>query len=724
MKFRWFAGISLAALAATGDAASAQEASADTGNSNDIVVTAQKHEEKLRDVPISISAVTGDTMLRQGATRFSDVAGYIPGMNYEPGGAGAPGEGRFNIRGVASSTSAAATAIYVDDVPTTVHGAFGSAGFKVVDLSPYDIERVEVLRGPQGTLYGDSTIGGLVKYVTRTADVDDFSAMAGAEAIDIKGGEGVGLGARGAVNVPVVPGLFAVRASGSYQETPGFQDNIANGTKGTNEVKQEAWRVAARLTPSADITIDGQWLHSQLTSPDRAMTQLVPGTLTPVYGNYINVSPVAQPNGQKFDLASLTARFDFGGVSLTSASAYSKVVREFTADYTFFVRDFVSDLTGGAITDALGVFSNPNATKKYTQELRLASAPDQPLTWLIGGYYTREDTNSQSLTIPQTAAGETITTLPDIYSATVKARYTDKSLFGNLTYKVTEKWEISGGIRQSWITDRYEQVATGILVGGLATDSSRTKSSATTWSLGSRYIASDDLMIYTRVATGFRAGSTNPMGPGVEPDYGPDSLTSYETGVRADFLNDLASIDVTAYYLDWKDFFILAITPDELFSYTTNGGKATGLGLEFSGTLRPLRRLTLTATAGYTGLKIRRDLPTIDAEKGDRAPNTPAWSGSFQADYTLPLGDWDLSLGGGIRWATHRYSEYPNDPDARRLPGYAVGDLNAAIANDRWTLRAYLRNVTDENKVAAMGLDNRGVLMVPRTFGLSLDVSF
>ncbi len=729
MKSKWFTGLSLAALAMTSNAAFAQDNGTDAGASDEIIVTAQKREEKLRDVPISISAVTGDMMERQGATRFSDIAGYIPGLTYQPGTSGAAGESRFNIRGVSQSNSPiSGTAIYIDDIPTTVHGANGAATFKAIDLFPYDVDRVEVLRGPQGTLYGDSTIGGLIKYVTRSGDVDDFSVAAGVEGTAVDGGEGIGLGARAAVNVPVVPGLLGLRVSGFYQETPGFQTNIATGDKGTNWVKQHGVRIAARLTPSDDFTIDAQWMKTKFESGDRAMTQLVPGTATPLYGDYINFSPVAQPTAQDFELGSLTARYDFGPVNLTSVSGYSKVVRSFTADYTFFVRDFVAGYTGGAITDALGVFDAPNQTRKYTQEIRLASSADQPLTWVVGGYYTVEKTNGKALTIPQNADGSPITSLPPIFNSYIDARYTDKSLFANATYKITDKWDVSGGIRHSWISDRFNSRGESVFFPtGETSDSSRTKNSATTWSLGTRYIASDDLMMFARIATGFRAGSTNPNNswPGVPAGYDNDSMISYEAGVRADFLDDRASIDMTVYYLNWTDMFVFGQTPDGVFGFTTNGGKANGGGLEFTGTLRPVRNLTLTATAAYFGLKLRQDLPDVGARAGDRAPATPSWSGSFLADYAVPLGgDWDLHLGGGIRWSSHSWSEFRDDPTNMRIPGYAIGDLNASISNDRWTARAYIRNVTDSHKLASMGLDNRGILMMPRTFGLALDVKF
>lgn len=730
MTSKWLAGLSLAALVNAGGTAFAQTAENDRGEKmEDIVVTAQKHEERLRDVPISISAVTSTQLQTQGASRFSDYAGYIPGMAYSP--SGTPGQGEINLRGVTTALSpTASTAIYVDEVPTTTHGTWGGSGYKPLDLFPYDLERVEVLRGPQGTLYGDSTIGGLVKYVTRTADVNDFSGAAGIEGIAVSGGHGLGGGARAMINAPVAPGVVGIRVSGFYQKNPGFVTNVTTGKKGTNETEQRGLRVALRLEPSESFSIDAQWLHSEFKADGLNYTRLIPGTKRPLYGNYKYDFRIAEPTRQKFDLLSATARYDFGPVNLTSVTAYSRARNIVSGDATDLVGGWIDMLTGGEIVDGLGRYVGPTTNEKFSQEVRLASAQDRRLTWLIGGYYSVENTDTHQQYLPYRADGTVMSDLLEIYLDEVKSRYTDVSAFANATFKITDKWEVSAGIRHSRITDDFHERAVGSLLSGSTTiayfDDIKTKYKATTWSVTTRYIANDDLMMFARAASGFRAGGINYTWPGAEKSYDPDSLISYEAGMRADLLNDRASIDLTIYYLDWKDLFILAFTPDEFaFGYQINGGRANGFGTEFTGTLRPLRGLTLTATAAYYGLKVRDDLPTIGAKAGDRTPTSPAWSGSFLADYSVPLsGDWDLRLGGGVRWTSHTYSRFIHDPLAMRLDGYAVVDLNAAISNDRWTLRGYVRNLTDDRTIVSDGTRNRGVQLNPRTIGLALDVKF
>jgi outer membrane receptor protein involved in Fe transport len=730
--WRMARGTAVLALAAALQHPAGALAQADTEaheNSDDIVVTAQKREEKLREVPISISAVTSDQLTSQGASRFSDYAGYIPALSYSP--SGTPGGGQLNLRGVTTATSpSASTAIYIDEVATTTHGTWGGSAYTPVDLFPYDLERVEVLRGPQGTLYGDSTIGGLVKYVTKTADTDDFSAAAGVEGIAVKGGDGLGGGARAMVNVPVAPGLLGLRVSGFYQKNPGYITNIVNGRKGTNETEQRGLRVAARLTPSDDFSIDAQWLHSEIEADGRASTLLVPGTARPLGGDDRHSFRIAEPSSRKFDLLSATARYDFGPVNLTSVTGYSHSDSKLNGDNTSAVGSWIDMLTGGEITDGIALFEGFTTNRKFSQEVRLASSPDQRLSWQIGGYYTREDTDTLQRYVPFRADGTVINDLIEIYRDEVRSRYTDLSAFANATFKITDKWEVSGGIRHSRITDDFHEKATGLMLSGSATmpyfDDISTKYKATTWSLTTRYVANDDLMMFARAASGFRAGGINYTWPGAEKSYDPDSLTSYEAGVRADFMGDRATIDLTVYYLDWKDLFILAYTPDEFaFGYQTNGGKANGFGTEFTGTLRPAKGLSFTATAAYSGLKVREDLPTIGAEAGDRTPISPAWSGSFLADYSAPLsGDWDLSIGGGLRWASHSYTRFIHDPRAVRLSGYAAIDLNAAISNDRWTVRGYVRNLANNRTVLSANSQDEGVQMNPRTIGLALDMKF
>lgn len=697
----------------------------------EIIVTAQKREEKLRDVPISISAVTGAQLERRGASRISDYAGYIPALNFSVGDR--PGQGEIILRGVTTATSpAAATAVYVDEVPTTTHGTWGANGYKPLDLFPYDLERVEVLRGPQGTLYGDSTIGGLIKYVTRQANADGFSAAVGVEGMSISGGESVGGSVRGMVNIPVSPGLLGVRLSAFAQQTPGYITNIANGDKGINEMRQRGGRLAARLTPNDALSVEAQWLHTELETDGLAETLLASGTKRPLYGDYKGSSPIREPSDQGFDLVAATVRYDFGPVNLTSVSSYSKATNDPINDLTTFFGSLIPMLTGGAINDGLVAAHLPVTNEKYTQELRLASALDQRITWLIGGYYSREDTDSRARYVPLFADGTPITDLLEFYDEHVKNRYTDFSFFGNATFNVTDRWEVSAGVRHSRITEDFHDRLVGLLLSGSPTvpyfDDIETNDRATTWSLGARYVASDDLMVFARAASGFRAGGINYTWPGAQKRFDPDSMVSYEVGIRADFLDDRVTTDLTVYYLDWTDLFILAYTQDEFqFGYQTNGGKAAGLGMEFTATVRPMRGLTLTATAACSGLKARESLPTLGAEDGDRTPNSPAWSGSLAADYVLPLTDrWNVSLGGGVRIASHTYSLFIHDPQTMRISSYEAIDLNAGVSNDRWTFRGYVKNLTNEDTLLSLGTRSqaRGVQMQPRTVGVAVDLRF
>jgi iron complex outermembrane receptor protein len=731
---RLIANLPVAVSSDAGGVVTLNSPQGDTGASEavaleEIVVTAQKFAEPLREVPISMSAVTGNRLQARGAAKLADYVGYIPGLTFVP--SGVAGDGQLNLRGVTTATSpTAATAVYVDDVPTTTHGTFGANGYRALDLFPYDLERVEVLRGPQGTLYGDSTIGGLVKYVTRGADVNDFSAQFGVEGLAVSNGDRVGGGVRAAVNAPVVPGRFGVRISAFYQDTPGYIANVADGEKGLNAIRQSGVRLAARLTVTDALSVDAQWLHTQFDADGYAYTALEPGTTRPLYGAYKDSVPVSEFNNQGLDLFSATVRYDFGPAALTAVTGYSRAMREGKGDSTASVRGWINTATGGSVTDGLGAFVPLTTNRKFTQEVRLAPARDRRLTWLIGGYYSVENTDTTERLLPYYADGTVIDSLVELYDDEITTRYTDLSAFANATFKITDKWEISGGVRHSLIADRYHEKATGLFLSGSTTvpyfDDIKTDNTSTTWALTSRYIASEDLMVFARAASGFRAGGINYTWPGAQKSYDPDSMVSYEAGVRADFLADRASIDLTVYYLDWRDLFIVAYTKDAYaFGYQINGGRANGVGMEFTGTLRPVRGLTLTATAAYFGLRVREDLPTIGAQAGDRTPNSPPWSGSISADYILPLtADWDLSVGGGVRLASHAYSRFVHDPSAVRLDGYALVDLNAALSNRRWTLRGYVRNLTGEDGMVSISSRLRGVQQTPRTMGLALDVKF
>ncbi len=253
------AGALLLPVAALAQDAPPSAPEAAVAGDDEIVVTAQKREERLQDVPISISVVGGAQMQQSGGSQLTDYAAYVPGFQVD--NAGSPGRSTLSLRGVAPIGPSATVGMYLDDAPIGSSGIYNRAQTFSLDLMPYDIAQLEVLRGPQGTLYGASSIGGLLKYVTVQPDLNSLSVRAGGEIFTIAHGSDMGWAANAMVNVPLVSDKLAVSASYSRRETPGYIDNIFTGEKDVNDAVQQGGRVALLWKPDSNLTIklSGLW---------------------------------------------------------------------------------------------------------------------------------------------------------------------------------------------------------------------------------------------------------------------------------------------------------------------------------------------------------------------------------------------------------------------------------------------------------------------------------
>ena len=321
----------------------------------EIVVTAQKRVQNVQDVPISIAVVNGEELQQQGSASLVDYAGYVPGMNVS--NSGTPGQTTITLRGVAPLNASQTVGIYLDDAPVGSSAIYNRAGAFTIDLMPYDLERIEVLKGPQGTLYGASSIGGLVKYVTVQPNTNAFSVKAGVEGFAIKGGDGLGWGAQVMVNVPIVQDKLAVSGSFAWRSTPGWVDTVNNAAlTDQNDYEQRGGRAALLWTPTPEFSVKlaGIWqsLDSDgngLYAADLTGARLGDGRS---FNNFV-------PESYDIDLDyySATLDYDFGAATLTSATTYSKTQSAQLQDASYAFGVLFPLLTGGAVPPGITPFS-------------------------------------------------------------------------------------------------------------------------------------------------------------------------------------------------------------------------------------------------------------------------------------------------------------------------------------------------------------------------------
>lgn len=697
----------------------------------EVIVTAQKREENLRDVPVSITAVGSQELERLHVTQLTDIASYVPGFQVDS--TGSPGQTMLSLRGVAPVGPGQTVGTYIDDTPVGSSSFYARSVAFALDLLPYDIERMEVLRGPQGTLYGASTIGGLLKYVTRSPDLDSFEFRAGAEVMSVADADDVGMGGRVGLNAPLIDGKLAVRASYAYLKTPGYIDNPVLGIEDQNEYEQDGGRLALlwQISDAVSLRLSGVW--QSVDSDDNATEVFsLPPDSEAFNGGRSNNNVVSQPFTKDIAYYSATLDWDLGWATFLSATSYSDTDTLQIQDGTPLY-GIVLDLFAG-IPDARMPFTLGLGLEKWTQEFRLASKTEGAVEWMVGAFYTDEKSSNNQVVRSLSADG--VTPIPGwdpLADLSLPTTYEELGVFADLTYKFTDRFDVTVGAR--WSTN--DQTFAQISAGGPLVPEGRTpsKSSEDVWTymLSPRFHASEDTMIYGRIASGYRPGGPNVALAGAPLQVDSDSLVNYEFGVKSEFLEGRAFIDIALFYMDWED--IQLTIAEGGVSYLDNAGTAESKGIELSAAFAPVDGLRLGINASYTDATLTEDPPPPNAgAAGDRLPRIPEWSGSLTADYSFDVGsNWNGSIGGGLRYVGDRWSQLESDPESVRADSYSAVDLNASLSNGNVSFRLYARNVFDEDAELTNGLQTDALgqplyvtatPLQPRTIGLAVDVTF
>ena len=730
------ASAAILALAIAGQA-TAQTASTGTtaAKSEDVVVvvTAQKKAENLEVVPQSVSVVDAQQMAQYHVTQLTDVGAYVPGLQVDS--TGTPGQTLLTIRGISPLGVNATVGTYLDDTPIGSTGFHNRGYAYALDILPYDIQRVEVLEGPQGTLYGANALGGLVKYVTTSPNLRKTEIDVGADVFGIAGGGNMGTGYRGMINAPLIADKLGMTASWSVENSPGYIDNAISGAKDQNSAKQEGGRLALLWQPVDELKVRFGAFYSRTRADGNASIALDPATMKPLYGWQTDNNYTPNLFDNRLELYSLDVNWDLGWAKLVSATSYSQQATSTIAD---------NSITYASLLDAF--FGAPNArtsfplelrSKKVTQELRLSSPSTDKLEWQIGGYYDDEKgTNVQSLRVTN-PDGSILTGVDPLFEGSLPSTYRETAVFGNLDYHFTDRFDVAGGLRWAKNDQTYSQIlAPGPLVGAGSNDAATPSSeSVWTYSFSPRFKITSNSMVYGRIATGYQAGGPNLAFPGVPPTVQSSTLTNYEIGWKNTLPAIHAVINAAIYDIQW-DKINLLVTTNGGIGYNANGGRARSRGFQLDGAIRPMTGLQLAGTFNYTDAVFTELSPEVSIVRvGDKIPYMPKVSGSLRADYTHALsGDWQGHLGAGLRLVGDRYDTSVAHISDLLVKGYNALDFNADVNNGRYTIRFYAKNVTNTRALVTVNpvpdgltnanLQNEGVILQPRTLGIAVDAKF
>lgn len=695
----------------------------------EIIVTAQKREQSLQDVPIAVSAVTAVDIENRSIVNFTELFSLMPNTIVDQGVSAIPS---ISIRGVNSNVNnlgiESGVGVAVDEIFLGRPSAFST--------QLIDVERVEVLRGPQGTLFGKNTIGGLVNVVTRKPQ-NKFAASA-----DVTVGEHDLRQVRGYLTGPILDNRLAAKISFTTKQRDGW---VENRNPDLDDLESEDfWGLRGQLlgTPSDSFS----WLLTTEYSEDDSVENfedIIGGALAPLDGDAFDRS--ISTNGPDFFRreiygASLKLEWEVGMVDVTSISAVRGV-------------DWSGSNDGDYSELPLFVGGRDENQDQISQEVRVAGGSGD-VTWLAGAYYFHQEQDGTNVfalgeaTPPFFGAPftpgyeESASTYVEIESESVAA-------FFSGTYSFAERWELTGGARftREKKDMRYEQVldlfeiAPGVPMGvimafNLPVAPFNDSLSDNGWSgdLSIAYQLSDDVNSYFKISRGFKAGGFD-TGPSAVANPGnlqfePEFVTSYEAGLKSDLSNDRVRINVAAFYMDFEDKqeqFFNGVT-----SVTSNAASAEVSGVEFELTSVPLSGLLLGTTIGYQdgAYDQYRDPLTSTDFSGNRLPKTPEWTGSVtaQLDHELPNG-WALLLRADGIYRGESHTNPGNDPRFSQESSIVV-DARLALSSpsDSFSVALWSRNLLDEDYrtggFEVIGLAEYQRLNAPRTWGLELTGRF
>jgi iron complex outermembrane recepter protein len=689
----------------------------------EIVVTAQKRRERMIDVPQSVTILSASDLSKVGATQFRDWVNSIPGLSYTSTGAGTA---NVSLRGVTAGADISPTVgIYVDEVPYGNSTLFGGGAATGLDMALFDIERIEVLRGPQGTLYGASTMGGLIKYVTKQPDTRSFKGEALAGLSGTKDGR-ANYNAAAAINAPIAANSMAVRVSAYESHDGGYVDNITRGENDVNRSDIYGGRVDFLFAPTESLSIRVTGLQQNVDRDGRGESDFRPSA-APLADSLEQRVRAQELFDQRFRMVSGALTYAWDRATLVSSTSYQSVDTLAVNDLSGFLPavEFAHQRTYSAVT-----YEPSISIDKLSQEIRLATRGVRSLDWLIGGFYTRESSDVSFLLRPYDLADQPGPT--NVWNNTQPARYEEYAAFGDLTWHLSNRVDVTGGVRYAHNATDVSSVSSGLFA-GVPLVPSHTTESVATYLANMRYRFTDRSMAYLRYATGYRPGGPGfttpspvtglPVGP---PTFEPDSLKSYEVGFKSESDDRRLGVDLAAYHIDWSNI-QLTVNEGGINGVINAPGGAISDGAELTLTARPFRAFTATAAFAYQDARLAEADSDLRGAKGERLPNVSRFSAVANADYELPMDVFRPMLGVSLRYVGDRTSGFSGVPVTYyRLPSYTVLDLRTSFTFGSIGAQLYVRNLFDERgQLSSAGAGVfRTLLLQPRTVGVSVTASF
>ncbi|MBU6297720.1 MAG: TonB-dependent receptor [Alphaproteobacteria bacterium] len=761
----------------------------DSGGIETIIVTAQKRAEDLQKVPINVQVLTSQKLSQMHLTDFTDFAEYMPSVTFAVSGQGSnggPGFANITMRGIASDQNGnhsgplPTVGVYLDEQPITTIGG-------TLDVPTYDVQRVEALSGPQGTLYGASSESGTIRIITNKPDMDAFSANYGIETNSVDHG-GIGYSGHGMVNIPLEDNI-AVRIVAWDEHDAGYIDNI-HGTRtyptsgvtiDNAALAKNDYNTVDKMGGRAALEID---LDDNWTITPTIMGQVENSKGVFAYDPTVGMLQVKHffPEyvHDKWYQAALTVQGKISNLDVIYTGGYMDRAVNSEADYTDY--SFWYDTLygyGAYITDNSGKVIDPSQYIvgvdhfiKENHEFRISTPKDDRLRVVAGAFYERQTHDIlQDYKINGISDAITIPGWPDTLWLTNQVRVDrDYALFGELSYDILPSVTATAGIRL-FEADNSLRGFFGLAEGysshtgvsqcpaphpTVATApfhslpclnlNARVRQTGETHKFNLTWHVDDDRMLYATYSTGFRPGGVNRRSEFAP--YKSDTLTNYEVGWKTSWNDNRVRFNGAIYLENWKDFQFPFLGPNSL-TIIANGGQAQVKGAEFDLTWLPVDNLTLTGAGAYNDAHLTADYcgtfaggvvvtscpGTAQAPKGTQLPITPKWKLNATARYEFMIGDLNAHVQGSL---VHQSGTWPDLRIAERTllgqsRAYTMFDFTTGVERDNWTLELYVKNLTDERAQlgryaectpGVCGYETYILTSQPRTIGLTFGQKF
>ncbi len=717
---------------------------------NDIVVTATRHSERLQDVPLSVTAFTQAELTQKGIVGFEGIARETPGVVLDRR---SDNNVSVTTRGISTNGYQAGlqatTTVYLDELPLTTIG-----NSVTLDPNLYDVERVEFLRGPQGTLFGSGSLSGALRILTHSPDLTGFDASALADIGVTPDGGGIRQRYNGMVNVPLATDTLGLRVVGFYRHEEGYLDNLGTGIKNSNTLKDWGGRAILLWKPTDRLSIRLMGLYEDSHPEDASLS-------SPNLGDRKRYSTIPDLYTSKTQLYNATIEYDLGGAHLTSATSYGH------QDGLFDV-----DLAGTFGLTVPFYLYDHGVWKTFVQETRLSSNPGGKFDWTVGGYYLHRDLylDGRESSDPAYLAARHLTGLPADGTFTTfpsDTRTYELAGFGDLTYHLTDKISASGGIRygkyggtvdtfagfnSAYFTYALLNIRNANIaqVATLPTSTRYPTASKVSWKASLSWKPTHDLTTYATVSTGYRtpvynarAGSVSTVDKNdlvIPTGAGSDNLTNYELGVKGRFLGGKLTANLSAYYIDWRNFQVQANRQSDSVQFATNVGRAASKGFEAEIILAPVKGIVLGLNGSLNDSKVTEitasEAVISGAVKGARLAS-PHVQGSLYGTYSYGMGQGATGFSSfQVQYVGSFPNGFPNTPGKPATPSgvynftdaYAYVNLQTGIKIGQFATTFYVENLGNSRAAVYIHPENfiysRYATLRPRTFGVRIGYDF